>query len=159
MFPLIQLELLRVSAALLYACCHEINLFIDGEICLYILIFSIPRSVLRPKICNGFGSCSLPCVHICMWMMWWCVLVVQLFLIMNTSKILITGKKCGWICEWRWAWGSFSGQMPCSGEHLIFSQKMQHQPGVKLQLPAPLQHHPWTPRMLFSSLWPAVPFW
>lgn len=69
-----------------------------------------------------------------------------------------TGKKCGWMWV-KVSLGSFSGQMLCSGEHLIFIQKMQHLHGVKLQLPAPFQHHPWTAWMLFSSLWPAVPFW
>lgn len=59
-----------------------------------------------PKICNGFGSSSLLCSHLH-------VLVVQLFLIMRQAK------KCGWMCEWRWAWGA--SQDKCSAQGSISS--------------------------------------
>lgn len=57
-----------------------------------------------PQICSGFGSCSLPCAHICMWTMWW---HLGSAVVSNRG----TGRKRGWVCGWWQAWRSCSGQM------------------------------------------------
>ena len=117
-----------MNAALLYSMFSGKKLSVDGEICLRILIYSIPN---RPRICSGFGNCLFQCVHSCMQTMWWCVSAVHLFSVAIQAENL---DECVGSDE---PGGSAWHKCRLIPVHhalfrvllLVFSQKMQHQPG------------------------------